>query len=161
MNEAHHRVHRLLTSLHRRQAAVLAALLLIALAGYQAQDWLVDQMFDDGILINVAGRQRMLSQRVVAFAYQMEAADNADDRSLFMGLMAKAGSEMAAGHARLLRETERRGMSEDMRALYFSGIPSLDAQLTAYVAAVHALAEGGRADGRMRPACGRWPTPRV
>ncbi|CUW39988.1 putative blue-light-activated sensor histidine kinase (FixL-like) [Magnetospirillum sp. XM-1] len=140
MPETRYRAQDLLVGLYRRQAAVIGALLLLTLAGYQSQDWLISHMSDDGALINVAGRQRMLSQRSVAIAHQMAAASSPDERTMFADLLAQAGSEMGAGHARLIGESRARGMSAEMEQLYFGGAPSLDAEVTDFVADVRRLA---------------------
>ncbi|EME68552.1 Signal transduction histidine kinase [Paramagnetospirillum caucaseum] len=130
----------MLAGLYRRQAAVIGALLLLTLAGYQSQGWIISHLFDDGALINVAGRQRMLSQRTVAFAYQMATASSPDERMMFADLLAQAGSEMGAGHARLITESRARGMTPEMEALYFGNKPSLDDEVMAFVADVRHLA---------------------
>ncbi|BAE50969.1 PAS domain S-box protein [Paramagnetospirillum magneticum] len=140
MPKTRYRAQDLLAGLYRRQAAVIAALLLLTLAGYQSQDWVVSHLSEDGALINVAGRQRMLSQRSVAFAYQMAAASAAEERSMFADLLAQSGSEMAAGHARLIGESTARGMTPEMEALYWGGTPSLDAEVLAFVSEVRAVA---------------------
>ncbi|ARJ65688.1 histidine kinase [Magnetospirillum sp. ME-1] len=155
MAETRYRAQDLLVGLYRRQAAVIGALLLLTLAGYQSQDWLISHMSDDGALINVAGRQRMLSQRSVALAYQMAAASNPDDRTMFADLLAQAGSEMGAGHARLIGESSARGMSAEMERLYFGGAPSLDVEVMAFVADVRHLASSdglgiGQASPRLK-----------
>jgi len=134
------RAQELLAGLYRRQAAVIGALLLLTLGGYQAQDWLISHLSDDGALINVAGRQRMLSQRTVAFAFQMAAASTADERAMFANLLAQSGSEMGAGHARLINDSRMRGMTPEMEDLYFGGKPSLDSEVTGFVADVGHLA---------------------
>ncbi|MBI3446587.1 MAG: PAS domain S-box protein [Magnetospirillum sp.] len=139
MSEGQFRTRELLSSLYRRQAAVVIALLLIALTGYQAQDWIIGHLSEDGTLINVAGRQRMLSQRSVAFSLQMAMASSPDERTLFAELLGKAGAEMAAGHANLIAESHRRGMSPELESLYFGGTPSLDREVKAFVADVSQL----------------------
>lgn len=152
MPETRYRAQDLLVGLYRRQAAVIGALLLLTLAGYQSQDWLISHMSDDGALINVAGRQRMLSQRAVALAYQMAAASTPDERAMFADLLTQTGSEMGAGHARLISEGTARGMTAEMEGLYFGGTPSLDAEVSAFVSDVGRLAASdGLGTGQASP----------
>ncbi len=142
MVETRFRAQDLLAGLYRRQAAVLGALLLLTMAGYQSQDWIVSRLSGDGSLINVAGRQRMLSQRSVALAYQMVTASTSDDRELFADLLIQTASEMEIGHARLINEGRQHGMTPEMEDLYFRGSPPLDSELRDFVTEIRLLANG-------------------
>ena len=133
MRERRFRTHALLIKLFRRQTAVLASLFILALAGYQTLEWTVADLFDDGALINIAGRQRMLSQRVIAFGFQTAVATTPEQRDLFRGLMAESASSMLAGQTHLLNESHRRGMSPELWDLYFGDGNGLDVALRSFV----------------------------
>ncbi|MDO8606362.1 MAG: PAS domain S-box protein [Phaeospirillum sp.] len=123
----------LLIRLARRQATVLATLLVLALAGYQALGLTASSLSEDGALINVAGRQRMLSQRIIAYALQVATAPTSEERNLFRTLMNDSASEMKAAQAHLINESNARGMTPELWELYFGASTGLDAGVRYFV----------------------------
>lgn len=61
----------------------------------------IDQMRSDGSVINVAGRQRMLSQRVAASAMLAASAESLTERQRALGAMDEAMLTLLASHAGL------------------------------------------------------------
>ncbi|WP_254432342.1 PAS domain S-box protein [Magnetospirillum sp. SS-4] len=123
----------MLATLVRRQAAVLATLLVLALGGYQTLEWTVAYLFDDGTLINVAGRQRMLSQRIIAYGFQSAARAAPEERARFRELMADSATEMKEAQAFLINESNSRGMSPELWELYFGPATALDSGVRNFV----------------------------
>jgi PAS domain S-box-containing protein len=125
--------HALLIKLARRQAAVLATLLLLALAGYQSLEWTVGYLFKDGALINVAGRQRMLSQQIIAYGLQVSSASTPEERHRFRDLMSDSVAEMKAAQTHLANESNARGMSPELWQLYFGPVDGLSGGVRSFI----------------------------
>ena len=92
----------LLSRLVRRQSMVVLMLAILALGGYVAFERTMQLIFDDAALINIAGRQRMLSQRITMFALRLATAETDDQRGVFRRLLTSTADEMQEGHRRLL-----------------------------------------------------------
>ncbi|MCF8483122.1 MAG: type IV pili methyl-accepting chemotaxis transducer N-terminal domain-containing protein [Rhodospirillum sp.] len=122
----------------RRYGLALAVIALLALSAYGSFELLIAQHERTLAVVNVSGRQRMLSQRSTLFAER-----------LVMGHCPRAleASRAALGEAVDLFETSHQGltrgsaalnlpdeMSEVVSALYFTGTPSLNDRITAFIA---------------------------
>ena len=104
----------------RRTTLVLASslLLIAALAG---AEWLLsERMVDDqrtsATEINVAGRQRMLSQRISVLASSTAAAPDRGFREAGMAALAETADELRASHAALRNGDPARGLGGNLSA---------------------------------------------
>ena len=128
---------------------MLATLLVLAVAGYQTLEWTVAYLFDDGALINMAGRQRMLSQRIIAYGFQSVGEADPAERAKFRDLMAASAIEMKEAQAVLINEGNNRGMSPELWTLYFGPDTALDSGVRNFVIFARNFAE--TADAASRP----------
>lgn len=136
----------------RLTVAYVAALSLIALLSGSVHlllDHVIAQQRDSGTIINVAGRQRMLSQRIGLLARDFyEGHDEAARVPLL-----QAAATMERAHRALLGGTGDMGithsLSDAARTLYFSPPADLDRRTRDLVLAARILAgaEGPRAEG--------------
>ncbi len=131
-----------------RSAYVLALLLLAALrlGGYLNLDHAITARAHDAAIMNVAGRQRMLSQRVVSLAQQLTTVTLMTQEQKRAALLG-AASEMRRAQADLSDPASslRRGvaLSPALRALYLDSPDPLNAQVSRYLRGVQAIASAG------------------
>jgi diguanylate cyclase (GGDEF)-like protein len=124
-------------------AAYVTALVLVALmslASHLTLHQVLDQHQGAASVLNISGRQRMLSQRIAGLAGQWSTGDASARAAL-----GEAIDQFAQAHVRL-----RQGDAElqlppastpQLKALYFGGAHSLDAQVAEFVAKARAVEE--------------------
>ncbi len=130
----------------RIQRGYLIALSLIALLSIGSHlllDHLLATQRESAPTINLAGRQRMLSQRVSRFALEYTAAPTAEARSTAGRLLDESVAALASAHELLSRGDPARGIvipqSPALRALYDVPPLALNQQVAAFVEAVRSL----------------------
>ncbi|WP_198670424.1 diguanylate cyclase [Oceanicella sp. SM1341] len=129
---------------HRMTIAYLVGLTLLAVlssAVHFLLDGVIVQQQDSATVINVAGRQRMLSQRIALLAADME-----DGKADARNQMLEAAQAMERAQDALINGGDlgiARALSPAARALYFDGPAPLDAKVRSYLGAVARYAAGG------------------
>ena len=123
----------------------VVALLLVATlstAAWLSLRWVIADQESTAAIVNVSGRQRMLSQRTALLSHLLVNSPPAQ-RSEIRATLKKSIDLFEASHQGLIRGNPAMGlpatMSDAVRAAYFSGAQPLDAQVRAYVQAVRAL----------------------
>ncbi len=119
----------------RMTAAYIAALLLIALLSTSMHYLLnqgMSQQEDVATVINVAGRQRMLSQRIALLAQDVDAGDESARAPLFDAVKLMERSQNALVDHNDLGISSN--LSEAAGKLYFTGILPLDQSVRKFVA---------------------------
>ena len=139
---------RLIKGLNIRYAALLAVLAALSVGGYLLMDRVIVSGSREAELINLAGRQRMLSQRIQLlandFAHQvgehgdLEWGKTLRDELLVVAdAMEKTHHFLIHGHP---EEGPHGGLSREMQSLYFGPAANLDADLREFLGHARALA---------------------
>ncbi|MEM1103356.1 MAG: diguanylate cyclase, partial [Pseudomonadota bacterium] len=103
--------------------------------------WLVNQSLvvqdGDSALINISGRQRMLSQQTALYAEQLVHAASAEEAAKAENALRTAATLMRASHERLVARASQ--MSAPLYAAYFEGAAPLDTRVRSYLRDMDAL----------------------
>lgn len=133
---------RWLTALY---VCALGSIAVLVIAGQAALHSLIDTQASDSHLINLAGRQRMLSQRIAKAALAQSAAPDAESRDRYGRELADAAAEWKSAHASLAGRGAGGGPpgenSPEIARLFAEMQPHFDA----LAAAAEAPAAGGAA----------------
>ncbi|MFM2057396.1 MAG: hypothetical protein RLY71_1781 [Pseudomonadota bacterium] len=90
-----------------------------------------------GAIVNISGRQRMLSQRGAFFATKLAATSDTKERLALRNDLEKVANLMLKSHEGLTRGSTELGlpntMSDSVRAIYFDAPHQLDQQVRQYV----------------------------
>jgi PAS domain S-box-containing protein len=126
----------LIRRLGRRQWAVLLAVAALAL-GALFLDWrLIANNEQAAENVNLAGRQRMLSQRMAMYLVLQGQESDGARRRQYRELSGTAAAEFEQSHERLLGKARMLGADSTIYSLYFGPQRSLDAESRRYLALV-------------------------
>ncbi|MEX8521038.1 MAG: PAS domain S-box protein, partial [Leptothrix sp. (in: b-proteobacteria)] len=98
---------------------------------------------NSGAIVNISGRQRMLSQRGAFFASKLVASTDAADRASLRSDLEKVANLMLKSHDGLTHGSDTLGLpnqrSNAIQALYFDAPQQLDLQVRQYVGHIRQL----------------------
>ena len=121
----------------------LAAIALLSLGSHLLLVHLLDTQRGYAPAINLAGRQRMLSQRVSRFALEYSTAPTADDRARSARLLDETLTALTTAHDTLSRGNLRLGIapphSAELQAMYDAPPVDLNRRIEAYTRAARDL----------------------
>ncbi|MCP4996582.1 MAG: response regulator, partial [Gammaproteobacteria bacterium] len=124
----------------RRYAFALIVIALLACSAFAALKMVIAQQEGTGAVVNISGRQRMLSQRTTLFVQRMLLAADAEEYKLFSGELLKAVDLIERSHKGLTQGDAKLGlpseMSETVHMMYFEGKAPLDEHMRSFVAAL-------------------------
>jgi len=125
-----------------RYVIALALVASLSTAAWFSLNLVISEQQSTAAVVNVSGRQRMLSQRTALFSNLLITSPKAE-RPLVSGKLKEAIELMASSHRGLTRGDEKMGlpvtMSPTVHAMYFDGPNSLDGQVKAYIKMVQEL----------------------
>ncbi len=123
----------------------LGALALLAGIVFWGKEAVIKVEKTRATVVNIAGRQRMLSQRIVVLATLLAASTNPAKRADLRRDLQEAIAAMETAHTALLHGDPSLGLpgnpSPEVQSLYFEPPVNLDAQIRDYLAGARALAQ--------------------
>lgn len=128
----------------RRYVVALAAVAMLAVAGLGAFQALVAAHDRTLAVVNISGRQRMLSQRIALYVEKLADDRCTASRAACIAELSKAVDQFASAHRALAFGSDTLDVpgptSREVEALYFGGSPSLHEQVERYSAAARIVA---------------------
>lgn len=129
-------------SLTWRYLIALTLVGLLATSAWLSLHLVISEQQSTAAIVNVSGRQRMLSQRTALYSTLLAKAPP-QERAAIRRQLSKAADLMLASHHGLTRGNAAMGlpptMSETVRAMYFAAPLELDQQVESYIANLQAL----------------------
>ncbi|MCW8917035.1 MAG: PAS domain S-box protein [Magnetovibrio sp.] len=127
----------------KRYAFALTAIALLACSAFAALELVIVQQESTGAVVNISGRQRMLSQRTTLFVQRLLLAKDATEYQQFKGELLKAVDLIEKSHKGLTQGDEELGlpdvMSETVHRMYFEGEMPLDEHMKSFVSALRTV----------------------
>ena len=127
----------------KRYAVALTVIALLAGLAYAALTMVIAEQESTGAVVNISGRQRMLSQRTTLFVQRMLLAQNPKEYADFSGELTKATDLIEFSHRGLTQGSAELGlpaeMSDTVREMYFGGEAPLDPRMKTFVAALRTV----------------------
>lgn len=127
-----------------RYITALALVASFATAAWVSLELVISKQKNTAAVVNISGRQRMLSQRTALFANMLVNAPN-EERPIVRSKLKEAILLMERSHHGLTHGDKEMGlpreMSETVHALYFEGDNPLDQQVETYIKIVNQLLE--------------------
>lgn len=125
-----------------RYAIALTLVAMPSTAAWISLDLVISEQKSTAAVVNVSGRQRMLSQRTALFSNLLADARRTE-RPAIRAKLQEAIDLMDRSHRGLTQGDAAMGlpgtMSSDVHAMYFDGPEALDTQVRTYIAAVREL----------------------
>lgn len=129
----------------------LALVALMSLVSHLTLAQVLEQNEGAASVVNISGRQRMLSQRIASLSAQWAMGDADARRDLSESI-----DRFSAAHARLMTGDAELGLPKpstpELKAIYFGGSDPLDQQVDDYLAKARTVRDMASDDPRMRAA---------
>lgn len=127
----------------RRYALALTMIAVLACLGYASFEQVIAEQASSGAVVNISGRQRMLSQRTAYFVRTMLAAETESEYALAGTKLRQAVNLLELSHKGLIEGSDvlgiPAGMSPTTRRMYFEGSASLDRMMQDYIGALRKI----------------------
>jgi len=141
-------------NLTRRYILALALLAVLSVTGFVILNAAIRAQRTWAAVINVSGRQRMLSQRIARFALLYTLAENADERASLKNILTSDLTLFEESHNALIEGGSVRGLSGDevlllpgspsteVENLYFGSPSNVDNQVKTYISEAKTILNG-------------------
>ncbi|OGS90244.1 MAG: hypothetical protein A2Z95_02395 [Gallionellales bacterium GWA2_60_18] len=125
-----------------RYAIALSLVAMLSTAAWVSLHLVIEEQQSTAAVVNVSGRQRMLSQRTALFSNLLVSAPEAE-RPAMRTKLEEALDLMARSHQGLTHGDKEMGLPDSMslavHAMYFDGPDALDRQVATYIGTVREL----------------------
>ncbi len=126
----------LIRTLSLRQRIVSLAVVILALVSLALGWQLIAQDEESDELINLAGRQRMLSQRMALYLTLSQQEPDAEKQQHYRTTAITVAADFDQAHARLARAVAKMGAGSPIHSLYFGPTGNIDADSRLYLSRV-------------------------
>lgn len=144
----------LIKHLRLRQGIVLVLLALLSISAFLIQELVIRSYASNGAVINVSGRQRMLSEQSTVLAGLLSTSRNASQRMEYRRLLEDALDQLESSHTDLLQGNPRRNLpgqpSAAVHALFYGPSDQVDQRVRDFIAQGRKVLELDARDG-LRP----------
>lgn len=127
-------------ALTRRYLIALLLVALLATLAWISLHLVISEQTSTAVIVNISGRQRMLSQRTALFSTLLVQAGTPWERAAVRSKLNEAVDLMQRSHLGLIRGDVSLGLpdhhSEAVEALYFSGTDAVDRQVRDYLSSL-------------------------
>lgn len=144
---------RIIKKLTFRYIAVLLALGALAIASQIVMVWVIGENRSDGALVNVSGRQRMLSHQVALYAEHLAENKNAERSGELREKLLNSINRLKSSHESLLEtyhnSKTNESMSDELKSLFFGPKGFLDREIKLFIS--HAVNFAFTPDNNVSP----------
>ncbi|MEZ5453519.1 MAG: SpoIIE family protein phosphatase [Thiothrix sp.] len=141
-------IHSLVIGVWLRSLVGLTLIAILATSTYFIIHSMLTINESSGTIVNISGRQRMLSQRGALFALELASSEKQAEQENTREELQKVVDLMLSSHLGLTQGSQEMGlpdtMSETMRKLYFEKPDQLDSQVKRYLDEINALIRDSR-----------------
>ena len=134
-----------INGLTKRYLLALGFIALLSITAYLNLHQLIKTQAASAAVINVSGRQRMLSQKTALLCFQLVESREPSEREQIRNELTETLALMKYSHEKLMQGDMGLDMPvplpEEVKAIYFNSPNSLDLQLRQYLAAAQSLAQ--------------------
>ncbi|AWK89290.1 histidine kinase (plasmid) [Azospirillum thermophilum] len=123
-----------------RYRIALAIVAISTLAGFLMTERVIGQHETMLEIVNISGRQRMLSQRTALLVERLVHVTGETERLQVIALLTEATDMLEQGHRRLTDPASGKQAASPLRSLYFAGPDPLNDRVLSYIAALRAAA---------------------
>ncbi|GGF71906.1 histidine kinase [Terasakiella brassicae] len=129
----------------KRYLFALVAIAILATSAFGTVGLLIAEHKSTLSVVNISGRQRMLSQRTALFVAQLASARDSEQQEKFRKKLRRSTMQLEQAHLALTGRANAINMSIDMtpeaRRRYFKGAYPLNAQMRGYIKVLHDILE--------------------
>jgi two-component system, sensor histidine kinase len=126
-----------------RYIFALVAIAILAVCAFGTVRILISEHKNTLAIVNISGRQRMLSQRTAFFVERLAKSHLASDRQQFRTKLKESTTDLEQAHLALTGQNNathmRFSLSEGAQKLYFSGPYPLNAQMRGYIKVLNSI----------------------
>lgn len=133
-------------TVRKRYITALVLIACLVSGSFFSLQFVIESQQHDARTINVAGLQRMLSQKMAGHVGRLIATDDYAQQQGYVEYLLQATRGFEQNHRWLTTEASEDAptLSDDVRQLYFLGDPSLDQRVQDYIVAARNLANNER-----------------